>query len=152
MNDLETTGSKLTKAGKENPFKVPDGYFDSLPTRVQNYCNEHSTKKQPVRSIFVVKPQLALAAGFCFFVLLAFAGYYYSRQANNFNSFEKVDYLKIVVESGTEFDDNLLYDAVTNGHKKDTLKSSTNDELIEYLLYDNINSGTLIEHPKDIKP
>jgi len=152
MNDLETFGPKLTKAGKENPFKVPEGYFDSLPSRVQDFCKEHSTKIQPVRWVFAVRTQLALAAGFCFFVLLAFAGYYYSQKINNFSSFGKADYIKIVEESGTEFDEIQLYQAVSNTHKKDSVKNSMNDELIEYLQYNNFDNGTLLEPSKDIKP
>jgi hypothetical protein len=153
MNNLEASGQKLTTAGKENPFKVPDGYFDTLPTRVQNFCKEHSTENQPVHWVFAVRSQLALAAGFCVLVLLAFAGYYYSQQANDVNAFEKVDYIKIVEESGTEFDEIQLYEAATGNHKKDiTVKNSMNDELTEYLLYDNIFTGSHLEHPKDIKP
>jgi len=152
MNNLETFGPKLRKAGKENPFKVPDGYFDSLPSRIQDFCIEHSTEVQPVKWTSVFRTQFALAAGFCFFVLLALAGYYFSQQTYNLNTFERVDYIKIVVESGTEFDEIQLYEAVSNGHKKDSIKNSMNDELIEYLLNDNIDNGTLIEHLKDIKP
>ena len=152
MNDLETFGPKLTKAGKENPFRVPEGYFDSLPSRVQEYCKEERNEIQPVRWIYAVRSQLALAAGFCFFVLLAYTGFYYSQHVRNFNTYEKADYIKIVVESGTEFDEIQLYEAVSNSNKKDTLKNSMSDELLEYLQYNIIDNGTLLEHSKDIKP
>jgi len=152
MKDLEKIGPKLTEAGNQTPFKVPDGYFDSLPSRVQEFCLEQTSKNQPVKWVVAFKSQLALAAGFCFFVLLAFAGFYYSKQSNDFNPYERVDYIKIVVESGTDFDETQLYEAFSNSNKKDTIKNSTKDELIEYLLNYNFDNGTPNNHSKDIKP
>lgn len=152
MNDFEKFGPKLTEAGNQNPYKVPDGYFDSLPSRVQDFCKEQTANNQPVKWGFAFKTQLSLAAGLCFFVLLAYTGYYYSRQSSNYTPYERVDYMNIVVESGTEFDETQLYDAFLNGNKKDTLKNASKDELIEYLLNYNFDNGTPNNHTKDIKP
>lgn len=152
MNDLETFGPKLTKVSKENPYKVPEGYFDSLPSRVQEFCKEHKARTQPVNPIVTFKTQLALAAGICFFVLLSVVGYHYSMQAGDFNFFHKTDYIKIVEESGTEFDELQLFEAASNAVKKDSVKKPMNDELMEYLLNDNIENGTLLEHSRDIRP
>ena len=150
MNELETFGPNLTKAGKENPFRVPEGYFDSLPSRVQEFCKKEEPKFQPTSWFVTVKSQLALAAGICFFAVLAFTGYYYSNHFNN-GLFHKTDYIKIVEESGTEFDEMQLFEAVSPGIKKDSLKK-TSDEYFEYYLYKNYYNGTLLEDPKDIKP
>lgn len=150
MNDLETFGPKLNKAGKKNPYRVPDGYFDTLPARVQELCATQ-TKEEPTVSWGVAfRTQLALAAGICFFVLLATTGYYYSKQSSS-TSFNR-DYIKLVEESGIEFNEIQLYEAVTNGAKKDTIKKLYNDELMEYLLNDNIENGTLLEPSRTIKP
>ena len=149
MNNLETFVPKLTKVRKENPYRVPEGYFDSLPSRVQAFCKEHEVNKQPVYWLVSVKTQLAFAAGICFFVFLGFTGYFYSKQVN---ILERNDYIKIVLESGTEFDEIQLHEAVTNGIKKDVVKKPMNDELMEYLLNTNIENGTLLEQPKDIRP
>jgi len=152
MNDLEKFGPKLTKVGNKNPYSVPDGYFDSLPSRVQEYCKEQTTNAPQAKWFFVLKHQLTLAGGFCVILLIAFAGYHFAQQNGKINPYEKVDYIKIVEESGTEFDEVQLYEAFTNGNKKDTLKNTANDELIEYLLIDNIDNGALLNHSKDIKP
>jgi hypothetical protein len=152
MNDLETLDPELIKIGKDNPFKVPNGYFESLPTRVQNYCNENKVKSPSVLRIASIRTQLALASGLCLFVLIAFIGYHYTQQTNSISSLKRVDYIKVIEESGTEFDEIQLYEAFSNEHKKDSIKNSMNDELIEYLLYDNINNGTHLDHSKEIKP
>ena len=95
------------------------------------------------------RTQLALAAGICFFVMLAVTGYYYSKQASNL--FDR-DYLKLVEESGIEFNEIQLYEAVTNGVKKDTIKKPYNDELMEYLLNENTENGALLDPSRTIKP
>jgi hypothetical protein len=152
MNDLEKYGPKLTEVGNKNPFKVPDGYFDTLPSRVQDYCKEQNTSTSQVKWYFAVKNQLAIAASFSFIIIVAFVGYLVIHQNGRINTFEKVDYIKIVEESGTEFDEIQLYEAFTNGTKKDSIKNSSNDELIEFLLIDNIDNGAFLNHTKDIKP
>lgn len=152
MNDLETFGPKLKETGKKNPFRVPEGYFDALPSRVQELCTKQEFIDEPSVSWGVtLRTQFALAAGICFFALLAVTGYYYSQQANRFNSFER-DFIKIVEESGIEFNEIQLYEAVTNGAKTDTVKKPYNNELMEYLLNDNIENGTLLEPSRTIKP
>jgi hypothetical protein len=152
MNDLEKFGPKLSEVGNKNPFTVPDGYFDSLPSRVQDYCKDYKSNDPQIKWLFTVKSQLAIAAGFCLLILIAFSGFYFIQQNGKTNYYEKVDYIKIVLESGTEFDEIQLYEAFINGVKKDTLKNSVNDELIDYLLIDNIDNGILLNHSKDIKP
>jgi hypothetical protein len=151
MNDLETFGQEFTKAGKKNPFRVPDGYFNELPSRVQDFCSKQE-KNSSVSWIANAKTQLALAAGICFFVVLSVTGYYYSSQANKLNHVNRSDYFRLVERSGTEFDEIQLYEAVNNDAKKDTVKSQFNEEYLEYFLYNNLENGTLLEQPKDIKP
>lgn len=151
MNDLETIGPKLNKTGKENPFRVPEGYFDSLPSRVQELCTKQEVQELSVSWGVTLRTQLALAAGICFFAMLAVTGYYYSQRASKLNLFER-DYIKLVEESGTEFDEIQLYEAVNNNAKKDTIKKHNNDELMDYLFNDNIENGTLLEPSRTIKP
>jgi len=152
MNDLEKFGPNLSRSTRNNPFIVPNGYFDTLPSRVQDYCQRENAKNQPVKWVVALKTQLALAAGFVFLVFLALAGYYFLKPFNNSIYFDRVDYVKIVVESGTEFDERQLYEAVTNGNKKDSVKTNNNEELIEYLLFDNVDYNSIMELTKDIKP
>ena len=149
MNDLETFGPKLSKIGKENPYRVPEGYFDALPSRVQELCTKQKVDEPSVSWGVTFRTQLALAAGICFFVMLAITGYYYSKQASNL--FDR-DYLKLVEESGIEFNEIQLYEAVTNGVKKDTIKKPYNDELMEYLLNENTENGALLDPSRTIKP
>ncbi|RPH31348.1 MAG: hypothetical protein EHM93_14090 [Bacteroidales bacterium] len=151
MNSLEQFGPKLTQTGKDNPYRVPEGYFDALPSRVQELCTKQKIDEPSVSWGVTLRTQLALAAGICLFVMLAVTGYYYSKQVGSAGLFEK-DYIKLVEESGIEFNEIQLYEVVTNKAKKDTTKNRPNDELMDYLFNDYIENGTLLEPTRTIKP
>ena len=55
----------LKKLGKENSFKVPDGYFENLTSEVMNKLPEKEKvvfKEEPVSTWTRLKPLLYLAA------------------------------------------------------------------------------------------
>lgn len=56
----------LKKLGKENSFKVPDGYFENLTSEVMNKLpeKEKAFKEEPVSTWTRVKPLLYMAAMF----------------------------------------------------------------------------------------
>ncbi len=154
MSELENMDPEFFEAGRQNPFTVPQGYFESLPTRVQNYCQEKDVLNEKPNWLLALKSQLALAGGFLLLVLLGYTGYYYGTTINQLNLNAEPDYIKIVEKQITEFDEVELYDAILNGSKpkKDSLVKPYDDEIIHYLLRENLDNVTLIEHSKDIKP
>ena len=55
----------LKKLGKENSFKVPDGYFENLTSEVMNKLPEKEKvafKEEPVSTWTRLKPLLYMAA------------------------------------------------------------------------------------------
>ena len=57
----------LKKLGKENSFKVPDGYFENLTSEVMNKLPEKEKvafKEEPVSTWTRLKPLLYMAAMF----------------------------------------------------------------------------------------
>jgi len=60
------------KGSKTNPFKVPEGYFDSLPSRIQERISENKKEQSIFSRIFVVaKPQFAFAFAFVVFAFIS---------------------------------------------------------------------------------
>lgn len=41
------------KMGDANPFRVPDGYFDSFPSRIMEQLSEREAVEIPMRRSFV---------------------------------------------------------------------------------------------------
>lgn len=55
------------KHKKQNPFKVPEGYFEKLDARIIENVG-HSEKKEKVKIIPIVKSFMWLAASFIFII------------------------------------------------------------------------------------
>jgi len=74
MNELEKIAPELSKIKKENPFRVPDNYFDDFSARLQMRLDAEKTgiSKNQNKIIQFLKPALGLAAGFALIVMLAY--------------------------------------------------------------------------------
>lgn len=70
---MDNVDSNIRKrVSQENPFKVPEGYFDSLTKRVMDNAIEHAIEERPKFSIFVKISVCAVAAcvaGLVFFMI-----------------------------------------------------------------------------------
>lgn len=67
----------LTKCSGSRPFRVPEGYFEGLDTRIMDALPErgHDTAVSPVTAWMRIRPYLYMAAAFAgmYFVLGLFA-------------------------------------------------------------------------------
>jgi hypothetical protein len=74
MNNQDHISPKLSGLKKEPPFKVPAGYFDDFPARMQQRLNQEKQQlsKSKPRVIDFLKPALGLAAGFAAVFLLVY--------------------------------------------------------------------------------
>jgi hypothetical protein len=108
---------------KKNPFTVPDKYFDTLPSKVQDRCTV--SKKSPLHGFI---PKLAWSGGIMVLILALFLSYL------NFNkSIRKQDSETLVVET-----DEKTIDPTSADSQKKYLKSYR-DGMVEYLAVRNVN-------------
>jgi len=59
--------NNLDKFNGENPFKVPEGYFENLTTQIMSQLPEQSAQKEPAKVISMtdrIRPWLYMAAVF----------------------------------------------------------------------------------------
>ena len=148
MKDFESNNDTFFEVGKETPFTVPEGYFDELPTRIQDFCLAHApaTSGEPERSFLgVLKAQLALASGFIALVFLAFAGYYYIQPKPPVDGLSNGDFIEIVRIDVSDFDEAQLNSLQESKSPYDTLANDSTDEMIQYLLEENVDYVTLME-------
>jgi hypothetical protein len=145
MKDFTNNEELNFKVDKKLPFSAPDGYFDTLPGRIQDLCV--SSQKQKPFAIFVqtVRTQLALAAGFAAFVVLAYAGYFYIQTTPTQRELSKNDYIEVVSKRISDFDEGQLVEASGVSANLDSIKPDKNDQIIQYLLEENIDYVTLME-------
>ncbi|MFP4557191.1 MAG: hypothetical protein ACLFNU_09995 [Bacteroidales bacterium] len=147
MRELENKETSFLPDGRKAPFVAPSGYFDELPRRIQERCIAekpiNESKKAPL--IQVLKSQLALASGFIGLALLAFLGYYNLKPTDKTTiQLSNDDYIEIVSRNIYDFDETTLMERAgynSSNHPDDSL----NEEMIQYLLDEDIDYTTLIE-------
>lgn len=111
MEDLKH--NMLDRAGKRNPFTVPEGYFDILTDRVMQRIEESEEAPKKRGLIFYLRPVIGLAASFVLVALLVnFPIRYLNKQneaatASSENYTTKLDIL-------ATFNENEIIDALSN--------------------------------------
>ena len=68
-------------AGNENPFKVPEGYFEKLPSELQKRISEGRKALWKERFGYLLKPQIAISG--LVLVILILSGILYLQKDNN---------------------------------------------------------------------
>lgn len=133
--------------GKEIPFKVPKDYFENLPTRIQEKCvSTHSVSNGQNASVWqVVKSQFTLAFGFVAFALIAFAAFFYIQPKEQVNQLSNDDYINIVEKHIYDYDEARLANESEGLVNYDSVKNNLKDEMIQYLLDENVDYVTLME-------
>ncbi|TNF42088.1 MAG: hypothetical protein EP310_06430 [Bacteroidetes bacterium] len=74
MDELNKIAPELSKIKKENPFRVPENYFEDFSARLQERL-EAEKKGVPVKQSRVIqflKPAIGLAAGFALIFTLSY--------------------------------------------------------------------------------
>lgn len=127
---------------KENPFKVPEGYFDSLTERTMLSIKEHKkpvtlSDEAPARKIRVM-PFIALAAAIVGFAVIA-AGMVrlFSGNTNNiFRGSDQETYADLITE---EIDTYIIESEWSVPEETSAEGEEIPDEvIIDYLLLDNV--------------
>ena len=74
MEENEKIESELSKIKKENPFKVPEHYFDDFAARMQIklMAEKEPDKGKQVRFMDYIKPVIGIAASFALIMLLVY--------------------------------------------------------------------------------
>jgi hypothetical protein len=150
-----TTGKKYKfrlKAYKEDTgFTVPDGYFESLNTRIREKLNNggNTYRFNPDRGgRFITR--FAMAASFAGFVFIVLTGIRFITRMNNFPEESTGTELALIYENPVyEPDELMLYEILEQENAEST--SLNNDaeyweeEIIEYLLLDETDIESLIQ-------
>jgi hypothetical protein len=147
MKDLENINESFASAGKELPFKVPQGYFESLPNRIQERCLLEKTPVSNVNYSFfrVFKGQLAFAAGFIGLAMMAYTGYYFIHPKSDYSKKTGEDYIEIVQKSIYENYQDLPAKSSRSLLNYDSLKNNHREEVVKYLFEEDIDYVTLME-------
>lgn len=73
MNERKNIGNEWQNQRSKPPFKVPDGYFDTLEDQIEAKIADERTSVSPKgKLIRMMKPMLAMAASFALIFMLVY--------------------------------------------------------------------------------
>ena len=132
---------------KENPFRVPDNYFDNLPEKIQ--ANIHTRKKaagMPVtRIIDYLKPHLALAAAILGFALIGYTGFRYFINKNSNSNISNREIAEYMDFYSNDVDNTLIMELLEEQEQQSVeINDDLSEEIIDYLLNENIDIYTIV--------
>lgn len=140
---------KLEEIGKNNPFEVPGGYFESFTIRMSDRISETEEAKVTVPQHARFKPVLVFAsfAGVAMILLLSvFFVLHHNKPLSSQEMMEAYRYSAI-----QEITDEQLAQILKDRQAEQTVKTDTSQqvkekqEIIEYLSKENIDINTLID-------
>ncbi len=134
------------KENNPNPFEVPEGYFESLPSRIQDRIIADGEKQPVFKNILVVlKPQLAFAAAFIGIALLSIVTLEYVFKDKTTLPVSNGVYTRIIEVDASEYSEQHFIDVLLDENKQNTEKKNSSDEYINFLVDENIDYTTLID-------
>lgn len=139
--ELREIAPQLEKLSKENPFSVPENYFDAFPSEVQEKILK-SRRKQTNPGFYGV-PRLAFIGVTA--LLLLVAGYFFllKESSQDLNGFANEAYFDPQLEWYAEYQSDVYYDILFDEYEvqeEPITQSSVEDQiemdyLIDYSLY-----------------
>jgi hypothetical protein len=138
--ELRIEAPLLSSIPKYNPFEIPVGYFDELPTIIQQKCiNTKTDISLPAWFKMLFRPTFAIPV-ICV-ILIAFAGIHY------FSKTEAPETLFTeelsIDEQLQDIDETTLIDALADASVNETEADPEEETIKEYLMDNNIDDLNL---------
>ncbi len=153
--NFEDSIPELNKIKKENPFAVPEGYFDSLPTSIQEKIESHSHKLSIFEQILTLfkQPKYSVTAVLTIAILIVVMFVFIKPSEKETPFFSDItidDIINEYPEFIYDLDESTIieilyaengqdtYDFFENDIYTDT--TITDDDIIEYLEDENVET------------
>lgn len=145
MGKFNTTVKEL-KGHNNNPFSVPEGYFEAFPSRMQErILSENKEYAWAVKFFKYVKPQIALGFMIITFAVISITTVNFILSNRN-TGIDSDLYTRIIEVDASEFSEQHFLDVLFEEKKKvDDHKKEETDFYIHYLIDEDIDYGTLID-------
>ncbi len=136
----ENTENQFGNHKKDQPFKVPEGYFETFADRLMVRIEEEEQPNKKRTLFFYLKPVLMMAASFAFVMLLVYVPIrkffpatgkaYLAQQKVNVDSVDSANVVPVTLIS--YFSESQFMSAVTDMTELDS-DTLSNDDLEEFI-------------------
>lgn len=144
----EKDAPQLNAMGKGNSFKVPDGYFEELPSKVISHIAEEKGKKSGV-VISIFKPQMAIAASVLFIGLLVASQAIFNKNEVTITEYASAEdvFEQFTDEELALLEEDLFLESMmTEVMLEDDIpfeELEDEDAIIHYLMQNNVDISTI---------
>jgi hypothetical protein len=150
----------LPEIKKENPYKVPDGYFDRFSGRMADKIAAANHERKEWKFLFLTKPQLIFVSSF---VVLVFIAYGIFRFTNIDHPSEKLTHqeiAKLIEDDIFNYDENMIIENYEETYPVEeiviesviqepvtdiTSDEEYSEEIIEYLVEEDIDLESIVQ-------
>jgi hypothetical protein len=130
---------ELKDIPKENPFRVPDGYFEDLADRITSATSVIAPVEGKKTIAWRLKPYLAVAASVTLLAVIGYAAFHiFSSKGRNQVQME-LTLNEININYINDIDLQTLEEKVAASAPFDIMPDVSSDEIIDYLISENIN-------------
>jgi hypothetical protein len=138
MNKEDINEQMFAGLNKENPFRVPEGYFDDLAVRIRNGIPTNKDAKQK-HTLISLKPYAA-AAVLLIIALIGGTVLINRKSADNREQFQS-EISQLIETELYSIPEETIIEVMSTEYSGTS--TDNNDEAIEYLLNENINETEL---------
>ncbi|MDT8400200.1 MAG: hypothetical protein RQ743_00775 [Bacteroidales bacterium] len=133
----------MTNKGKiknNNPFRVPDNYFDEVKRDIREKTRDAGNKKSNTKISVVLKPAIMMAAAMLAFVIISYS--ILKLVFPEYNSAENQNFSELAYD----FDEAELIDELLGDNHYEEALPVERSEIIDYLMDNDIDNNTIIEY------
>jgi hypothetical protein len=148
--ELHKIAPRLSKIQKENSFKVPDGYFETLPQKLQERLHPDEKGSWLQRIMEYFKPHLALAGMMVGVFVIAFVGIkLFTPEQITDNEVVDTGIADALEYELNEMDEISLMQMLAETEKADMASGNDSEDdyadlAVEYLLNEGVSVETLM--------
>ena len=151
MDNKKKINAELSKINRENPFNVPEDYFDNFSSRLHDEIHASEAPGFYEKYVLAVKPYLAVAAFFVGVIILGIVFYNIFFPGNSIKELKPDEIVELINEDAYYLSEEsileIIYmnDAEDGDEKADNYGENLTNEVIDYLINEEINITDIID-------
>lgn len=138
--------SEIEKIPKENPFRVPEGYFDEMTGRIMEAVSKFPRVSAPEKKLYRIRPWIAAAAGLAITIALGISYILFNNGKKEADILSGLSYNGTVEEIFYNMDITAIEEEIAAGMTSGGFSEVDNPDIIEYLVLHNINILDIYEY------
>lgn len=139
MNDKKKINTELSKLKRENPFVVPEAYFDNFSSRLRDKIHTSKASGFHEKYVLTIKPYLAVAALFVGLIILGTIFYNVFFPGNNIKELKPDEIVELISEDAYYLSEESILEIIYMD------EDGGGDEVIDYLTSEEISIIDIID-------